>query len=574
VSNHTREDKLRTRAEGLLIDRDTVQPEDANEFEARRLVHELRVHQIELELQNEQLRDSRVELEQSLARYTELFDFAPIGYATLDASGIIRSLNHAGAELLQAERSRVIGRPFSSFVAKSDEGRYLDLLQRVRTSERQVKAEVELARLRPSKFVRLTAGVPQSTDFALLLAFTDITERRRYEAELERSEEALRMVDRHKNEFMATLSHELRNPLAPIRNCIFLLEQGELADTDRRTLAVMERQVTHLSRLVDDLLDVTRIQRGKVLLKTEPLELDALVRNIVADQRASFEASKIRLESHIALTGVWVMGDAARITQILTNVLGNAEKFTPRGGTVFVNLQRFEQEAMLRVSDTGAGIEPDVLERVFEPFTQAPQTMDRARGGLGLGLSTVKGLVELLGGKVKMTSAGLGQGSELTITLPLTTPPHANPVRRQAPTPSKRRILVVEDNEDAADTLCAALTVIGHVVEVAYDGLDALEHARKFGPDVVFCDIGLPGLDGYDVARGFRADETLRDTYLVALSGYALPQDLQRALDAGFNRHVAKPPSMPQLIQLIAAAPRAVGPSSAFVEDPQTSNLS
>jgi two-component system CheB/CheR fusion protein len=551
--------RLRKRAEGLLKRHTARARGDTNGVESRRLVHELEVHQIELELQNEELRNARVELERSLARYTELFDFAPIGYASLDADGHVRAINHAGAELLQAQRAHLIGRPFVAHVAPSDHGRFLDLLERARTSDRQEKSEVELATPRPAMFLRLTAGVPQSNEFALLLAFSDITERRRYEEALERSEETLRRTDRHKDEFMATLSHELRNPLAPIRNCIFLLEHGELGtDEAHQTLQVMERQVSHLSRLVDDLLDVTRIQRGKVHLQTELIPLDELLRSTVADQRGGFDASGLRLDCRIEASPVWVRADSARLIQVLTNVLGNAEKFTPRGGRVMVSLHCVGDDAVISVRDTGAGIAADVLERLFQPFTQAPQTVDRARGGLGLGLSMVKGLVELHGGKVKMASAGVGHGSELTITLPVVTAPVPAVTRREVPSSLRRRIFVIEDNADAADTLSAVLTVIGHEVEVAYDGTSALEQARKFGPDIVLCDIGLPGMDGYEVARAFRADKLLRDVYMVALSGYALPEDLRRASEAGFNRHVAKPPSMQQLTQVIAAAPRAL----------------
>ena len=198
-----------------------------------------------------------------------------------------------------------------------------------------------------------------------------------------------------------------------------------------------------------------------------------------------------------------------------------------------------------------------MLERLFEPFTQAPQTMDRARGGLGLGLNMVKGLVELHGGRVRMTSDGAGHGCTLTLTLPEAAPPARGVLRREAQVATPRRIFVVEDNADAADTLCHALSLLGHRVEAAYDGLSAAEQARAFRPEIVLCDIGLPGMDGYGVARAFRADPVLRTSYLIALSGYALPEDLERAANAGFDCHVAKPPSMQQLSQIIASAPRA-----------------
>jgi two-component system CheB/CheR fusion protein len=250
--------------------------------------------------------------------------------------------------------------------------------------------------------------------------------------------------------------------------------------------------------------------------------------------------------------------------QVLTNIVGNAEKFTPRGGFVMVSLHRRGDDAVISVRDNGAGISDDMLEHLFEPFVQAPQTMDRARGGLGLGLSMVKGLIELHGGNVTIKSAGLGQGSEVAIALPTVAAPTKKIDRREAMVSARRRVFVIEDNADAADTLSAALTVVGHQVEVAYDGISALEQARDFNPDIVFCDIGLPGMDGYGVARAFRDDAQLRDAHLVALSGYALPEDLRRATEAGFDSHVAKPPSMQQLLALIADLPwrgRRVQPS-------------
>jgi two-component system CheB/CheR fusion protein len=241
--------------------------------------------------------------------------------------------------------------------------------------------------------------------------------------------------------------------------------------------------------------------------------------------------------------------------QIISNLLANALKFTGRGGGVSVQLRAEEKSSVLSVTDTGVGIPPEVLDHVFEPFAQAPQTLERARGGLGLGLAMVKGLVELHGGAVNIRSEGLGKGTEVTVSLPLVAEP---PPREQPPTlPSQRglRVLVIEDNLDASDTLQVALTLNGHQVKVAADGVRGLELAAEFDPDVVICDIGLPGMDGYEVARAFRAREALRNKFLVALSGYAQQEDLQRARAAGFDRHLAKPTSLDKLEQLLAEVP-------------------
>jgi two-component system CheB/CheR fusion protein len=239
----------------------------------------------------------------------------------------------------------------------------------------------------------------------------------------------------------------------------------------------------------------------------------------------------------------------------LSNLLGNAEKFTPPGGRVVVTATGDAGKAVVRVRDNGAGIAPDVLPHLFEPFAQAPQTIDRARGGLGLGLSMVKSLIDLHGGTVDITSPGPGQGTVLTIVLPLARaqPPAAK--RAPAADACSRRVLVIEDNEDAADTLKHVLSMIGHDVQVAYDGPTGLELARSFHPEVVFCDIGLPGMDGYEVARAFRREVDSREAYIVALTGYARPEDRQRAVDAGFDEHVAKPPSAAKLNRVLSAVP-------------------
>lgn len=555
VSKNTDHQTLRKRAVRLVRQQRQrrAAAEPKREVDRVRLIHELEVHQVEVQMQNEELRQARQELEEGLARYTELFEFAPIGYASLDRDGQITALNHAGAALLRAERDSLLGTAFAAKIAPLDRAPFASVLVRARASEHRVQTELASSN---GTFLRVSAIAQHTSKFATLLAFEDITAQKQHEMELERSKEALRAADRRKDDFLALLSHELRNPLTPIRNCMFLLAEGGLNPTKSRHLvAVAERQVEHMSRLVDDLLDVTRIQRGIVSLQREPLDLVVLVRKILEDQSSGLAASGIRLDAQLGDDELWVSADPTRITQVLVNVLGNAEKFTPRGGQISVQLTTAEGAASLRVRDTGAGIAPEMLETLFEPFTQAPQTMDRARGGLGLGLSMVKGFVELHGGTVRMESAGLGRGSELTIDLPLTAPPPRDTMSQPQTSRAGRRVLVVEDNEDAAETLSIALGSTGHEVAVAYDGQSALEQARDYEPEVVICDIGLPGMDGYEVARAFRAKASLRTAYLIALSGYALPEDRQRSLAAGFDKHVAKPPSMKEINRLIAAAP-------------------
>jgi two-component system CheB/CheR fusion protein len=365
-------------------------------------------------------------------------------------------------------------------------------------------------------------------------------------------------MDRRKDEFLAALSHELRNPLAAIRTSLPVLAQT--AATDRRAekaRAIIGRQAALLTRLVDDLLDETRIARGRIELRREVFDLDPVVRRCVEDHLLAFESSGLRLETRIDGGPFWVDADAARLAQAMGNLLGNAEKFTPRGGTVAVDVRRTgPSELTVLVSDTGAGIAPEMLPHVFDPFVQGPQTLARSRGGLGLGLAVVKGLAELHGGKVLVSSEGPGRGTEVALCLPIVAAPAE--VASAAPTAAPRpchRILVIDDNADNADALQAGLELSGHEVAVANAGEAALELARRFHPDVVVSDIGLPDMDGYDVARAFRADEELCMTFLIAVSGYARNEDLERGAEAGFDRYLVKPVALETLDSLIGQAP-------------------
>lgn len=373
-------------------------------------------------------------------------------------------------------------------------------------------------------------------------------ERGRAEAALQTANARLLEADRRKNEFLAMLSHELRNPLAPIRNSLQVIDRAPTGgDQARRAHAIIERQIGHLTRLVDDLLDVSRITRGTAILQRERLDLCDLVRRTLDDHREAFADRTIALDMTAEPREVWVNGDRTRLSQVVGNLLANAVKFTPVGGktTVTVQTEVARGEVAVRIHDTGRGIAPELLSRLFEPFTQADSSFDRKLGGLGLGLSIVKGLVEMHGGSVTVHSDGVGKGATFAITLPLDTATAAAPPRRTVDAPSvARRILVIEDNVDAAESLSEALTLSGHTVEVALTGPSGLEKARAFRPDVVLCDIGLPEIDGYEMARRMRADPDLRGMRLVALSGYASPEDVAKAKRAGFDTHLAKPSSL------------------------------
>jgi PAS domain S-box-containing protein len=366
-------------------------------------------------------------------------------------------------------------------------------------------------------------------------------------------------ADQRKNEFLAMLSHELRNPLAPIKSGVEVLDRaGADSDAARRARAIIGRQVNHLSRLIDELLDVTRIARGKIDLKKEPAELGEWVRRCVEDHRSEFAKAGVELILQPASGPIWINGDRTRLAQVIGNLLQNAVKFCPPGGQTIVSLETDPagSNALLRIRDTGHGIAPELLNHLFESFVQARSSLDRNKGGLGLGLAVAKGLVELHGGTIRAESDGPNRGATFTIALPLdtATPTHAGtPGEPAAMRP--RRVLVVEDNRDGAEMLRALLELEGHQVELAYDGPAALVMARSFRPDVVVCDIGLPEMNGFDVARALRAEPGPWRPTLVALSGYAQPEDIARGKAAGFDAHLAKPPSIEALTHLLARAP-------------------
>ncbi len=372
--------------------------------------------------------------------------------------------------------------------------------------------------------------------------------------EQRRTAEALGRADRAKDEFLAMLGHELRNPLSPILTSLNLMQMRG-SDAFRREREIIERQVHHLMSLVDDLLDVSRITRGKIQLKLEPVELIEVVVRAIEMASPIIEQRMHHLSAIIPPVGLRLNADQTRLAQVICNLLTNAAKYTEPGGNIWIRADREDDRIVLRVRDNGIGIAPEMLPRVFDLFSQGTRALDRAQGGLGIGLTIVKSLVDLHGGGVEAHSEGLGKGSEFMIRLPV-----GNPGNDEAPAPevtvlaaeqeavaARGKILIVDDNKDAAEVLGEALDASGYETLVAFDAPAALEVVDDFRPDVMLIDIGLPVMDGYDLARQLRANPRLAATRLIAVTGYGQESDRQRAFAAGFNEHMVKPIDLDRL---------------------------
>jgi PAS domain S-box-containing protein len=397
-----------------------------------------------------------------------------------------------------------------------------------------------------------------------VLVFRDISERRAAQQRLRDSEQryrrlyqALREANRRKDEFLATLAHELRNPLAPLRNSLEILKiPGADTDTIARARAMMERQLHHLVRLVDDLLDVSRVMRGKIELRRERIELAAVVARAVETVQPLIDAERHQLEVRVPAATLGLQADPVRLAQVVANLLANAAKYTEPGGRIDVSAERDGAQALLRVRDNGIGIASDMLSRIFELFVQASAVNARTQGGLGIGLTLVKNLVEMHDGSVEAHSQGLGQGSEFVVRLPLA-PAQVDPAPNAAPpdTPppsSGFRLLVVDDNQDAATSLALLLRFQGHEARVAFSGAEALALTNDYTPDAVLLDIGMPGMDGFETARRLRQQPGLEGTVLAALTGWGQNEDRRRTAAAGFDLHLVKPPEPQALAGLLA----------------------
>ncbi len=478
---------------------------------------------------------------------------------TTDAEGRVTFMNPAAERLAGTVVDAVRGRPLAEiFPLLAEDGRQPLSLDPAAAGTHQALLEAAGEERRILVTLEPCPGGNPECSGAVFVLREDDAEHRRLEEELRRRAEELLAADRRKDQFLAMLAHELRNPLAPIRNAVELMRQVETVDpTFQPSREMVERQVKHLGRLVDDLLDVSRITQGSIRLRKEVVDLGTIVQRAVEGSRPLIETRAHTLSLRLPAEPVRLEADATRLEQVISNLLNNAAKYTMPGGQIWVTADREGEEAVVRVRDTGIGVPPDVLDRVFEPFVQQSNgSLARTDGGLGVGLTLVRSLVEMHGGRVEAASAGLGQGSEFVVRLPAQTPAEATlpaePVVANAARPL--RVLVVEDNIDAAESLATLLRLWNHDVSVVHDGRMALEAAREQQPEVVLLDIGLPGLDGYQVARRLRDELHLDHALLVAMTGYGQPEDRRRSREAGIQYHFVKPVEPLVLRNLLAGA--------------------
>jgi PAS domain S-box-containing protein len=472
----------------------------------------------------------------------------------LDPEGRVQTWNVGAQRIKGYIADEIIGKHFSEFYSSEDvangkpareleiaieEGRVEDEGWRVRKDRSQFWANVIITAIYDDQHV--LRGFAKIT--------RDMTERRQMET--------LKFADRQKNEFLAMLAHELRNPLAPIRNGVQLLKMVSKAETAmQETTNMMERQIGHLVRLVDDLLDMSRIINGKIHLDKGPIDISSFINRAIEEVQPVIDAGGHELMLTLPARPIPVDGDMVRLSQVVSNLLTNAAKYTNQPSQIWLSVERFKDEAIIRVRDQGIGIRSEVLPRIFNLFVQADTPIARTTGGLGIGLTLVKRIVEMHDGTVGASSPGPGQGSEFTVRLPIS---DKLPIRSKERFDNSqeeigqkgRRILVVDDNVDSALTVGQLLRLWGHEVQIAFNGPEALEVARPFRPEIVLLDIGLPGMSGYEVAKQLRTVPEFASLIITALTGYGQADDRLRSREAGFNHHLTKPLNPTELLTLL-----------------------
>ncbi|MFO1468652.1 MAG: ATP-binding protein [Steroidobacteraceae bacterium] len=544
------------RVEGLEVGADDylVKP-----FAARELLARVNTHITMSRLR----RDTESALREADRRFRVALEASPLGFVLL---GAVRSaegaiidfryldMNGAAAAALRRSRESLVGRRICEVFPRSWSDS--DLLQRyTRVVEGAEPVQFEVLSVNPGVPSWFQVAAVRHED-GLAIWFSDINER-------EQLEQELRDIDRRKDEFLATLAHELRNPLAPIRHATAIASTArDLPASVRRSHEIIDRQVRHMSLLLDDLLDISRITNGKLQLRRRLVAVSEIIDAALEASRPAVDARGHELRVEVEEASLCIDADPVRMAQVLSNLLNNAAKYTPRGGHLRLVAGREGKDLMLRVIDDGAGIAREAIPGIFAMFSQGKPALDRAEEGLGIGLALVKGLVELHGGEVTVRSEGTGRGAEFSVRMPLAMAPVSSPARPPpipAPDPANRgprRVLVADDNRDAVEMLQLLLQLEGHDVRVAYDGDQALNVAAEFRPELALLDIGMPGRNGYQVARDLRSTESAAGMLLIALTGWGQGSDRARALEAGFDHHLTKPVNPEVLQQLLATLTR------------------
>ncbi len=495
------------------------------------------------------LERQRAELE---TRFTSLVkNIRDHSIFTLDLSGFITSWNREAERILGFTEAEAIGQHFSMIFTPEDQQAGIPALE-LSTATKEGRAEDERWHARKSGERFWALGIVTRTQdangvhtgFSKILR--DMTDRKQ-------AEEGMQQADKRKDEFLATLAHELRNPLAPIRNGLELLKLTTDPLKWEQARGMMERQLDHMVRLVDDLLDISRITQNRLELRRSPVEFSTLVQNAIEIARPLIEANGHTLSVSTPSWPIYLNADPTRLAQVFGNLLNNSAKFTNPGGHISLNAECEGDEIVVTVKDSGIGIAPESLPRLFEMFSQVDGSLERARGGLGIGLALVKGLTEAHNGKVEVRSAGLGEGCTFVVRLPMAVPKpgQIGMPEKESQTASAKRILIVDDNRDGAASLAMLLKVLGNETRTAHDGLQGVEVAESFRPDAIVLDIGLPQLNGYEVCRRIRAQQWGKQILIVAATGWGQEEDRRRSKEAGFDHHFVKPVDAAQFINLL-----------------------
>jgi PAS domain S-box-containing protein len=511
-------------------------------------------------------------LRESEDRFRGFTDSLPLIVWVHDANGAQEFVNRTFCEFFGVSREEMRAGRWQTLMHPEDGAGYACAFFECVRDRRPFHGEVRVRRYDGEWRWIESWGRPRFSSSGEFLGFVgtsaDITERKEAERKARESEAALREADRRKDEFLAVLAHELRNPLAPIRNAVQIMRVAGVARAElEEARDIVDRQVKQLVRLVDDLLDISRISVGRMVLQQTVLDLRAAVDDALLISGPQLEEAEHRVTVDLPPHPVWVKGDGVRLAQVVSNLLNNAARYTPRGGSVSLRVTEEGADALVLVEDTGVGLSPGVLERIFEPFVQAEGGAARAAGGLGIGLALSRRLTEMHGGSIKATSPGPGHGSCFVVRLPS--------VRRERPTAfaatagaaaSGRtfRLLIVDDNQDSARSQAKLLHLLGHEVQAAFEGGEALRQVAAFRPEVVLLDLGLPGIDGYEVARRIRAMPEGRGVLLVAQTGWGQDDDRKKTAAAGFDAHLVKPVDLDALLRLLnerAASRRVAKPA-------------